>query len=284
MTIAITGANGQLGRATLSFLLEKTDSSNVVAVVRDRANLADLSGVGLTIREATYDDPQTLMNAFEDVDVLLQISTSAVGEAATRQEYHVVNAAKQQGIKHVVYTSTLNPHPNAHFMATETCLQTEKAIRESGMYYTFFRNSMYMETIPLFIGDGLHNGQIYYPAGNGRVSFVSRVDIAEAISHLLLQPEIENATYDITGDKSFSFGDLAALLRQERQLDAVYENIDDEHFQAELVKIGMPLQEVDFYLSMAKSIRSGEFELVDGGLEKLLGRKRKTLQHYIRSL
>lgn len=281
--IAITGANGQLGRATLTFLLEQVKPSAIVAVVREKSKLADFSNTGIAIKEATYDEPDTLIEAFRGVDTLLHVSASTAGPIATKQEQHVVAAAKLQGIKKVVYTSTLHPQADAHFMATATCLQTEKAIRESGMQYVFFRNSMYMETIPLFLGNGFYDGQIYFPAGKGSVSFVSRLDIAKAIANVLQQTDSENAAYDITGDAAYTFDAIAQALGQIKNLKANYVSITDEVYEEELAKTGMPEAEIAFYLSMARSIRTGEFMYVDDSLEKLLGRKRKTLTDYLKT-
>lgn len=282
--IAITGANGQLGRATLSSLLEQVNPSAIVAIVRAQSKLVDFANTGILIKEATYDEPDTLLEAFSDVDTLLHISAATVGPVAAKQEQHVVTAAMKQGVKKVVYTSTLHPQPNAHFMATHTCLLTERAIRASGMQYVFFRNSMYMETVPLFVGNGLYDGQIYYPAENGSVSFVSRLDIAEAIAGVLRKSDTANAVYNITGEVSYTFEAIAQVLGQIKNLDANYVSISDELFQEELAKAEMPIAEIEFYLSMARSIRAGEFTFVDDSLEKLLGRKRKTLTDYLKAL
>ncbi|MCP2164496.1 hypothetical protein [Goodfellowiella coeruleoviolacea] len=42
--IAVTGASGQLGRATIGHLVERVDAARVVAVTRTPARAADLGG------------------------------------------------------------------------------------------------------------------------------------------------------------------------------------------------------------------------------------------------
>lgn len=282
--IAITGANGNLGKATLSSLLKQTDPANIVAVVRDAAKMQDYADTGIQIRIADYKDPASLRKAFADVGKVLQISAASYGEQAKREENNVVQAAKDQGVKHIVYTSTLHPGENAHFLAARTCYNTENAIMASGMAYTIFRNSMYLETIPLFIGNAMENGQIYYPAGNGKVSFAYRPDIAEALSNVLAGGEHTNKVYNITGSGSYSFGDIAALLRSERGMDASYTDIPKDAYRDELVKYEMPAPEIGFYISMADSIKAEEFAHADDTLEKLLQRKPFTIREYIKSI
>lgn len=58
----------------------------------------------------------------------------------------------------------------------------------------------------------------------------------------------------------------------------------EEAFATELRKAGLPGSEVGFMMSMAASIRAGEFSAVDNRLEELLGRKRTRAIDYIRKL
>ncbi|QNL47875.1 SDR family oxidoreductase [Olivibacter sp. SDN3] len=283
--IALTGASGNLGQLTLSRLIEKTPVANIVAIVRNPAKLGTYHDSGINIRKADYDDMTALVEALDGVKTLLLISSSAYGSEASRHELNVVQAAEAAGVRKIIYTGTLRPGPNAVFLAGRTCWATEKAIRDKRFAFTFFRNSMYFETIPLFIGSVVQDGQIYYAGGDGKVSFVSRADIAEALAIVMTEPDSHhNAEYQITGEEAISFNDLAALFKSEKGLDAAYHDISDADFVAELSKLKMPQGEIDFTVSMASSIRTGEFSDIDDQLEKLLGRKRKVVRNYIQEL
>ena len=61
---AITGASGQLGRLVIERLLERAPAGQVVAAMRDQAKGADLSRLGVLLREADYKRPATLSKAF----------------------------------------------------------------------------------------------------------------------------------------------------------------------------------------------------------------------------
>ncbi len=259
--IAITGATGHLGRATIQHLLKSVAPENITAIVRDPSKLEAVPGMQVKI--ADYDDYNSLVAAFRGADTLLQISSASYGDHATMQEEQVVKAAAAAGIQHVVYTSTLQPAATAIFDAGRSCHHTELAIRNSGMNYTFFRNSMYLETIPLFIGEAMETGQIRYPGGEGAISFVGRDDIAAALAKVLAAPAQGGRSFNITGDRAYSFADIARILGEERGLTATYTNITDEAFRQELEGFGMPPVAVDFYSSMAASIRHHEFSMTD---------------------
>ena len=281
--IAITGASGHLGKATIGFLINKTDPANIIAVVRDPEKMKEFPGI--QVRVADYDDASSLREALNGVKTLLQISSASYGDHATQQEKNVVDAARGAGVQHIVYTSTVNPGSQPIFFGSQTNQHTENAIRSSGMAYTFFRNSMYMETIPQFIGSAMDDGQIFYPAGEGKVSFVARTDIAEALANVLAAGKKHvNVVYDITGNGAYSFSDIATLLASEKGLPASYTDIPASAFRDELVKLDMPPIAVDFYISMADSVKAGEFAHVDNALEGLLQRKRVVLKDYVRNL
>src|SRR5215211_2610227 len=89
--ILITGSTGQLGKATIEFLLKKIPAGEVAALAREE-------------RKGDYDDKASLVVAFKGIDKLFFISGNDV---ANRQKQHenVVAAAKEAGVKHIIYTS-----------------------------------------------------------------------------------------------------------------------------------------------------------------------------------
>src|SRR5690349_19656722 len=104
MKIAITGATGQLGRLVISKLKNKIPAGDLVALARSPQKFADRD---VEVREANYDKPETLNRALSGVDTLLLISASEVGKRAV-QHRNIINAAKANGVKWIVYTSLLH--------------------------------------------------------------------------------------------------------------------------------------------------------------------------------
>ncbi len=158
-------------KATLFFLLERTLPQKIVAIVRDAEKLAEYAGSGIYVRTADYEDQESLEKAVTGVDRLLQISASATGVRALAQETRVVHAAAKCGVKEIVYTSTLFPYELAYFHAAHICWNTGGTDQaEQHALRIFPQQRMYHETIPLFIGEAMGDGRIFYPSGSGRVS------------------------------------------------------------------------------------------------------------------
>jgi NAD(P)H dehydrogenase (quinone) len=283
--IAITGATGNFGKATIQFLLQKTAPSNIVAIVRNPDAMKDVEALGITVRQADYNDYCTLQQAFKNVEKALQISTIGVDvETGNLQEQNVVNALAENKVKHIVYTSMVKARPRAIFQATATHYRTEELIKATKVPYTFFRNSMYMELIPELIGDALQTGEIHYPAGQGKISFVSRADLAEAVANVLTENTHHNRTYEATGNKAYTFDELAQIIGSKKNMALEYLDISDAILREKLVNSQLPIQVVDLLISMANAIKAGEFSHTDSVLEKLLRRKSLSLNDYVKSL
>src|SRR5215216_1963954 len=104
MTIAVTGATGQLGRLVIAQLKKQLSAADIIALARSPDQATDL---GVTVREADYDSRETLAPALAGVDTLLLISGPVPG-VRVAQHRNVIDAAKQAGDRRVVYTSALH--------------------------------------------------------------------------------------------------------------------------------------------------------------------------------
>jgi NAD(P)H dehydrogenase (quinone) len=216
LMLAITGATGHLGHATIQALLTKIAHSELIAVVRDPQKAARLRPQVGQIRQGDYNDTASLTAAFQGVDTVLFISTNEVDhDLRVQQHQHVVDAAKQAGVRHIVYTSALNPTPNSFFTGAASHLATEHYLQESGLTYTIFRNTLYLDVLPDFIGaQTLASGQLYAATGTGKVSYALREEIAQALATVLTESGHENQTYDIAPGPAYSMQDIAATLSE----------------------------------------------------------------------
>src|SRR5262245_54766359 len=181
--ILVTGATGHLGGATIDSLLQKnTPANQIAALVRDPKKAEALAAKGITLRKGDYSDVNALQQAFQGVDTLVFVSSGDV-HGRVQQHLNVVEAAKTAGVKHIIYTSVVKVNDHLKFTAGIDHYHTEVALQQSGIPYTFFRNTFYMEVLPLLLGGALQSGQWYYAGGEAKVNTAARPDIAEAIAN-----------------------------------------------------------------------------------------------------
>jgi NAD(P)H dehydrogenase (quinone) len=273
-TIAVTGATGKLGHATLRLLLaHDVPAETIRPIVRDLAKAHDLVDSKFDVAYGNYTDAALLEAAFSGVDKLLFISTSALDEERMLQHRNVVNAAKGAGVKHIVYTSVVRPRADSHFAASPGHFHTEMLIRESGIPYTFFRNNLYLDIVPLVFGGALATGTLTHSGGDGRIGFVARDDIAEGLARVLTSEGHLNREYPITVTREcYGLSEIAQELGNATGKSVVYDPVSPDEFRRSLEQAGLPPPVVAMSAALGDAVRAGEFDLSLPVFEQLLGR------------
>ncbi|RZJ71398.1 SDR family oxidoreductase [Flavobacterium sp.] len=272
--ILVTGATGHLGSAVINQLLKKTSVANIAAFVRDEAKAENLKKQGVEVRVGNFDDVDSLDKALKGIEKVLIIST--VDHNRFEQHKNVVDAAKKAGVKLVAYTSvTLNDLENSAIKPLmESHFQTEDYIKQSGLAYTFYQNSLYADVIPMYIGDKVfENSEINAPVGDGKAPYALRREMGEAIANGLSEDGHENKSYPITNTELYSFADVAKALSELTGQTIAYNDIDAEAFKKGLADSGAPEEIVWLVPGFLADTKAGNFEVNTGDLEKFLGRR-----------
>ncbi len=283
--ILITGATGQLGKATIDFLLKKIPADKIAVLARDKSKAADLKAKGIDVRIGDYNDYSSLVNAFKGIDKLFFVSGNDV---AIRQKQHeaVVRAAKEAGVKHIIYTSFARRNEsdtNPLGILATSHIETDKLIKASGIPYTIMLNGLYADVLPMFFGDKVLETGIFLPAGDGKAAYTTRLDIAEAAANLLTTEGHENKEYKIANTENYSLQDAAAILSDLSGKSVSYTSPTAEVYTDTLSKAGVPMEYIGMFASFSEAIKQGEFKTSTTDLEKLLGRKPVTLKNYFKS-
>jgi len=281
--ILITGATGQLGTIIIENLLTKIPASQIYALVRDESKAENLKTKGINIKIGNYHDVESLNNALTGIDKVLLISSSDFNDRLG-QHKNVINTAKTAGVKHIFYTgvtmkdinsSPLKPLLEDHF-------QTENYIKENQLTYTFLQNNLYAEVIPMFIGEKVLETGIYFPAGNGKVAFVNRKDLGEAIANLLTSDGHENKTYNLTSSVTHTFSDVAEYLSDLSGKTVNYISPEVADFEAILKQFNLPNEIILMSVLFAEGIKNNDFDITGTTLENLLGRKETDLKTFLK--
>lgn len=250
MTLALTGSTGRLGGRVAAQLQDLEP----VLLVRDPSR----APVGAGVRQCSYADPG---DALAGVRTLFMVSGE---ESADRVADHLrfVDAAAAAGVSHVVYTSFFGAAEDATFTLARDHWATEQHLRRSGMAWTFLRNQMYADVLPLFASDGVLRG----PAGTGRVAAVAIDDVADAAAVVLRHPEAHRGlSYDLTGPEALSFQEMADLLG----VTYVDETLAEAY--ASRAHYGEPDWQVEAWVSTYLAVADGSMEGVTDHVQQLTG-------------
>ncbi|MET0293170.1 MAG: SDR family oxidoreductase [Steroidobacteraceae bacterium] len=291
MTIIVTGASGAFGRAAATQLIDTVGGANVILTTRTPAKLADLAARGAQVRYADFDDPSTLDTAFAGGERMLLISTARVG-SRVGQHSNAIDAARRIGAKQIVYTSLLNADKDGNPAIVKLDHRaTEELIERSGVPYTFLRDSQYSEAIAMaVIPPALINGSLPDNAHDGGVAFVSRDDCIACAVAVLTTPGHENKAYDITGPELLSFPKALAMAAEIAGRPLAYRAVSDEQMFEYFDSLGVPRHasdeptkapipwSSDDMVTFGQSIREGYFDVCSDVVERLTGRKPRTLR------
>ena len=269
--IAITGVTGVVGSQVASLLGDRS----LRLVARDPSRVP--GGLEGEIVAGSYGDEASMTEALTGASTLFLVSGR---EDKDRLEQHrrAVTSAVSAGVARIVYLSFLGAGPDATFTLARQHYHTEQFIRDSGARFVFLRDSLYTDFVPYFAGE---EGVIRGPAGNGRVSLVTRDDIAEVAAAVLISSDHDGTTVDVTGPEAITMAETAERLGSFIGRPIRYQDETVEQAYASRAVYNAPDWEVEGWVTSYLAIANDEMEKVSGSVEALTGHPAQTLEDYL---
>ncbi|MFU8823296.1 SDR family oxidoreductase [Yoonia sp.] len=275
MTIAITGATGQLGRLAIAHLQTLTDPAQIIALARDPAKAADL---GVTTRAFDYTAPDS--TALKGVDVLALVSSSDFNDRVG-QHTNVINAAKAAGVGRIIYTSIQQAEASPMLIAADH-KATEAAIHAAGLPATILRNGWYTENWTSNLAGAISAGAIIGAAGDAPFTPATRADFAQALAVVAAGDGHEGQVYELGGDQTITLADIAAEVSRQTGKDIPYNNLPGDVYQGILESFGLPAGFATVLVDVDNKAQGGWLADTSGTLGRLLGRPTTPLSEAVR--
>ncbi|KAK7979748.1 hypothetical protein PG989_012205 [Apiospora arundinis] len=276
MSIAIIGATGKLGGATLSALL-----SHKLA--------APSSIVALTSSAPGSDKPWGGVDRFFLVStprIELDYNDAPPGEGREKHHKTAIDAAVRAGVRHVYYSSLAFGNPSksgvmrAH-VRTEAYL---KSLRDGGkVEVTVLREGLYNESWPLYLGyffdvQNDERGTVKL-GGDGKICWTAIADLGVANALVLTQPGGEWAgrtVYLSTAPAGArDMNEIAAMVSESRtgkeKVEVEVEIVGrKEHERHYVEDRGMDRPGVEWWATTYDALEDGECLIDDPTLGRLL--------------
>jgi NAD(P)H dehydrogenase (quinone) len=271
-TLLVTGASGHLGRRVLHHLVNTlgVPAGRIIATTRKPATLSDWAAKGVIVRASDFDDPASLVAAFEGASRVLLISTDTIGRRVA-QHQAAIDAAVKVGAHHVVYTSMPTPEKSLVLFAPDHA-GTEAALAASSLpSWAVLRNNWYFENLFLGLPSAIASGKWFTATGSGRTADISRDDLARAAAAALAGADRRKATYTISGAKARSVPETAALVSQAvgKPIEVIPVTVED--LVQGMVAHGVPEPMARIIASFDASIAAGQLADVTGDFKALTG-------------
>lgn len=272
--LAITGSTGAVGGRVARRLADAGVDQRLI--VRDTTTAPQLAGA-VPVAASDYGNYNEMITALDGVETLFLVSFR---EAENRLDWHfrAVDAAVAAGVERIVYLSFLKASPDSTFILGRQHSATEEHIRESGLGFTFLRSSFYADFVPFFTGD---DGVIRAPAGDGKVSWICRDDIADTVVAAVQTDEYVGEALENTGPDALDFHETAAVLTRVTGRDISYvEETETEAWESRR-PTGAPDWEIAGWVSSYLAVANGELSTVSDTVQRLTGRPPRDLESFL---
>ena len=220
--ILVAGATGSLGRSVVKKLIARGES--VRAMTRDRSKADDLKARGAQIILGDFRDPESLEFAVRGASAVVTAVHSMLGRGSNSSEVvddtghrALIDAAKEAGVEHFVYTSVVGASPDHPVDFWRTKAKIEKYLEESGIPFTIIRPTSFMEVHAwLLIGKAVATGKrvvLFGPGRNPR-NFIAADDVANAVVIALRIPEMRGRTLEVGGPENLSAREVVSTFER----------------------------------------------------------------------
>jgi len=273
MSILITGATGNAGRAVLRGLLDR--SEHVVAGVRDPAG-ADLPP-GVEGRALDFEKSATWPAALAGINRMFLVRPPQIADVKhTLGPF--LGESRRRGVVQVVFLSLLGVEKNP--LVPHHAI--EASIRQLGFDHTMLRASFFAQNLNTIHRAAIRDRSVIdVPAGQGRTSFVDVRDLAAIAVKALLGQLPPNQAYPLTGAEALTYGEVADLLGNELARPIRYTDPSMWRFVLQQRREAVPWGRTCVMLGLYTACKLGLAAGVTPDLERLLGHQPTGMRQYI---
>jgi len=283
--ILVIGATGKTGAHVVDSLQKRgTDKVQVYAAIRKKEQEESFTKKGIPTRHVDLDNPDSYSDSLKGIDCLFLLTAYTVDMLA--QSKNLLDAAKQQGVKHIVHVGTFNQpgRPMSklvdHFIWRS---YIEVYIEHLGFGWTHLHPNVFNQNLPQFTKDH----KFIMPMGDVQAGWIDARDIAEVAAEALSNPSKYNHQHVFLSTEALSGADIAKILAEESGTEWKYEPADPVQLGKAISASGA-FEPAYLACVIRFFTRLMQGQLPDGAdvypdvVPSILGRKPFTLRDYVR--
>jgi uncharacterized protein YbjT (DUF2867 family) len=210
-TILVVGGTGMLGEQVARQLLR--EGFEVRLLVRDVDRARTLLGPNFQYSDGDVDDSGAIDRALEGcTGVHISLRGGSDSDELDRVEHRgtarVAKLAARQGVSRLTYLSGMLVDEHAEIPGDRAKFRAEQAIHQSGVPYTIFKPTYFMETLPRHV-----QGRLAIVLGRQPhpLHLVAAGDFARMASRSFRTPEAANRTFFVHGPEAITIPEALRL-------------------------------------------------------------------------
>jgi len=219
MAVLITGCNGHVGKEIVKKAVGRKMSVRCFDLKPLIIPELDTSSLDMVTGDIT--DLDTVRKITKDIKAVIDV-IGMRGETKTLTHEmvehggmkNIIQAGKENGVKHILYTSVLGVEPDAPARTLAAKWNAEQALIHSGIPYTIFRPSGYFVDFAEYFAPKIKDTGSFTVVGNGltRLQPLDPADLAEAFIQSLDNKKALNRIFKIAGLEVFSLAEVINLV------------------------------------------------------------------------
>lgn len=280
--ILITGASGGLGGGVLDTLLTLLPADRLIALGRKAELMDRFAAKGVEVRVADFDDAAATEKALTGVQAVYLVPTAAPNRL--EQHQRVIDTAKRLGVQHLFYSSVIHHGETGQGAIVTDHQVTEQAIAASGIPHTFVRNSIYLDVLPMMLGNAAETGAFAYPDAPQGVSLAARADMAEATAKIIADPARHGRPHALSPAQPIRYSEVAAAYSHVIGKPVKHVDCTVEEHQQALIAGGMPAYIAPFLAAMARALAEGVIREPNTEMQELLGRAPIDVEAFLKNV
>jgi NADH dehydrogenase len=235
--IAITGANGFVGKNLRNFLHKK--KINVLGISRKnfRKHAYEVKIISTNLLESK------LQTKLKNYDVLVHLigtgrrsSKSMFEETNLNLTKNVIKACKNAGIKKIIFISGLGVSKSNKSDYFISKYKAEREIINSGLDYTIFRASYIIgktDHLTKILSKQMKKGVIIIPgSGKYRLQPIYVLDVAKIILESIIEKKFSKKILDLVGPQKMSFEGFVKLFTENTKVKIQKTNLENAYNDA----------------------------------------------------
>lgn len=289
--IIVTGVDGNFGGQVVKTITTLVKKEDLILTAPTSQGIEGFLKEGYDARVANFNHREGLEAAFKGGDVILIISAPFVGAKRQNAHKNAIDAAKEAGVKKVVYTSLVNARDKENPSIEKIDhAYTEEYVESIGMDHIFLRNSQYAEA--MITSYMTSNGVMASCQGDGKMAYISSLDCAIAAAYALTKEDMHNQVLNINGPELLTLQEFVDIGNKETGMNVTINNVTEEETYAAFDAIGVPRNtdgefqkdspapySSDGMVTFARAIRLDKMSEFTDDFEKLTNTKPRTVSY-----
>jgi uncharacterized protein YbjT (DUF2867 family) len=216
MNLLIVGATGTLGRQIARCALD--EGYKVRCLVRSQRKAAFLKEWGAELVQGNLCNPDSLPPALEGITAVIDAATTRPTDSLSMKQVdwegkvNLIQAAKIAEVERFIFFSILDSEKYPHVPLMEIKRCTEAFLAESGLNYTVFKPSGFMQgligqyAIPI-----LEKQAVWVMGDSSPIAYMDTQDIARFAIRSIQVPETINRTFPVVGSRAWGAYEIIRL-------------------------------------------------------------------------